>query len=171
MGPGTSPDTELAPLVDVAHRRFVHEHVTDAVERGARCLTGGRIPEGPGAGYPATVLVDVPADARVLHEETFGPVIPIVVVDDFDEALRRAADSEHGLAATVLTPDQGHALEAARRLPVGTVKVNAVFGGAPGGSADPHGASGSGLGYGPGLLDELTRQRVVHLEAAPPRTR
>ncbi|MFP5321587.1 MAG: aldehyde dehydrogenase family protein [Acidimicrobiia bacterium] len=166
-GSGFDPDTQLAPLVDVAHRRLVHDHVADAVERGARCLAGGRIPDGPGAAYPATVLVDVPADARILHEETFGPVVPIVVVDDFEQALRRAAESEYGLAATVLTPDQAHAAEACRRLPVGTVKVNAVFGGAPGGSADPHGASGSGLGYGPGLLDELTRQRVIHLEPAP----
>lgn len=144
----------------------MHEQVTDAVERGARCLAGGTIPVGPGAFYPATVLTDVPLDARVLHEETFGPVVPVVVVDDFADALRQAATSEYGLAATVLTDSQANALEACRHLPVGTVKVNAVFGGAPGGSADPHGASGSGLGYGPGLLDELTRQRVIHLEPA-----
>jgi succinate-semialdehyde dehydrogenase/glutarate-semialdehyde dehydrogenase len=166
-GSGLDPDVQLTPLVDDAHRRAVHDHVADAVARGARCLIGGEIPDGPGALYPATVLVDVPDEARVLHEETFGPVVPVVVVDSFDEALVRAAASEYGLAATVLTPDQAHGLEACRRLPVGTVKVNAVFGGAPGGSADPHGASGSGLGYGPGLLDELTRQRVVHLRAAP----
>lgn len=167
MGPGMDADTVLAPLVDVEHRRLVHEHVSDAVERGARCLTGGDVPDGPGAFYPATVLVDVPSDARILREETFGPVVPVVVVDDFEEALTLAATSEYGLAATVLTADQAHAMDACRRLPVGTVKVNAVFGGAPGGSADPHGASGSGLGYGPGLLDELTRQRVVHLRPAP----
>lgn len=166
MGSGFDAGTVLAPLVDDEHRRLVHEHVTDAVERGARCLTGGAIPDGPGAFYPATVLTDVPPDARVLQEETFGPVVPVVIVDDFDDALRQAASSEYGLAATVLTDSQTNALEACRRLPVGTVKVNAVFGGAPGGSADPHGASGSGLGYGPGLLDELTRQRVIHLEPA-----
>ena len=166
-GPGLDPETVLAPLVDDAHRRLVHEHVTDAIERGARCLAGGTIPDGPGAFYPATVLTDVPTDARILNEETFGPVVPVVVVDDFEDALAQASTSEYGLAATVLTPDQGHAMDACRRLPVGTVKVNAVFGGAPGGSADPHGSSGSGLGYGPGLLDELTRQRVVHLRPAP----
>lgn len=168
MGPGLDPGTVLGPLVDEDHRRLVHGHVEDAIERGARCLVGGAIPEGPGAFYPATVLVDVPRDARILHEETFGPVVPVVVVDDFDEAVEQAATSDFGLAATVLTVDQRNAIDAWRRLPVGTVKVNAVFGGAPGGSADPHGASGSGLGYGPGLLDELTRQRVLHLRPAPP---
>jgi acyl-CoA reductase-like NAD-dependent aldehyde dehydrogenase len=169
LGSGLDPETTLAPLVDRDHRELVHGHVRDAVDRGATCRAGGRIPEGPGAFYPATVLTDVPVDAAVLREETFGPVIPVVVVDDFDEALEQAAISDHGLAATVLTADQRHAHEAWRRLPVGTVKINAVFGGAPGGSADPHGASGSGLGYGPGLLDELTRQRVVHLRPAPSR--
>jgi Aldehyde dehydrogenase family len=102
----------LAPLVDEEHRRLVHEQVTDAVERGARCMTGGTIPDGPGAFYPATVLTDVPPDARVLHEETFGPVVPVVVVDDFADALRQAATSEYGLAATVLTDSQANALEA-----------------------------------------------------------
>ena len=134
---------------------------------GASDRVSTRIPDGPGAYYPPTVLTDVPDDAVVLVEETFGPVVPVVAVDDFAGALERAAATEYGLAATVLTADQQHAQDAWRRLPVGTVKVNAVFGGAPGGSADPHGASGSGLGYGPGLLDELTRQRVVHLRPAP----
>ena len=167
IGPGSDRETDLGPLVDHAHRHLVHEHVTDAIEQGATCLTGGQVLDGPGAYYPPTVLTGVPPTARILDEETFGPVVPVVVVDDFDEALTCAASSEYGLAATVLTPDQHHAQEAWRRLPAGTIKVNAVFGGAPGGSADPHGASGSGLGYGPGLLDELTRQRVVHLRPAP----
>jgi acyl-CoA reductase-like NAD-dependent aldehyde dehydrogenase len=91
------------------------------------------------------------------------------VVDDFDEALRLASADRYGLAATVLTNDTGHALHAAATLPVGTVKVNAVFGGAPGGSAQPRGASGAGFGYGPHLLDEMTTTTVVHLEAAPAR--
>jgi acyl-CoA reductase-like NAD-dependent aldehyde dehydrogenase len=60
-----------------------------------------------------------------------------------------------------------HAQRAWRELPVGTVKVNAVFGGAPGGAAQPHGASGEGFGYGPELLDELTRMKVVHWTSAP----
>jgi len=76
-----------------------------------------------------------------MREETFGPVAPVRVVANFDEALRAAADGDYGLAATVLTADLAHAQRAWRELPVGTVKVNAVFGGAPGGSAHPRAAS------------------------------
>jgi succinate-semialdehyde dehydrogenase/glutarate-semialdehyde dehydrogenase len=104
----------------------------------------------------------------VWDEETFGPVAPVHVVDSFDEALRIADTSSYGLAATVLTLRIDAALEAAERLDVGTVKINAVFGGAPGGSADPRRASGSGRGYGPDLLDELTVLKTIHL-GRPPR--
>jgi acyl-CoA reductase-like NAD-dependent aldehyde dehydrogenase len=102
----------------------------------------------------------------VLREETFGPVAPVRVVPDFDTALREAADDRYGLAAVVLTPDMGHAQRAWRELPVGTVKINAAFGGAPGGAAQPRRASGQGFGYGPELLDEMTTTTVVHI--APP---
>jgi acyl-CoA reductase-like NAD-dependent aldehyde dehydrogenase len=91
----------------------------------------------------------------------------VQVVDSFDEALTLASGTQYGLAAAVLTSDLAHAQRSARELEVGTVKINAVFGGAPGGAATPHGASGDGFGYGPELLDELTRVRVVHLESPP----
>jgi acyl-CoA reductase-like NAD-dependent aldehyde dehydrogenase len=101
----------------------------------------------------------------VMSEETFGPVAPVRVVPDFDIALREACDDRYGLAATVLTPDMAHAQAAWRELPVGTVKVNDVFGGAPGGASQPRRASGSGFGFGPELLDEMTAVKVVHLSA------
>ncbi len=157
----------LLPLVDTRHRDAVHEHVTDAVAAGARLRAGGAVPDGPGSLYPATVLTDCDPAMRVLREETFGPVAPVCVVDDFAEALARACDDIYGLAATVLTRSMEHAQQAWRSLPVGTVKVNAVFGGAPGGAAHPRRASGHGYGYGPELLDELTATKVVHLEPAP----
>jgi acyl-CoA reductase-like NAD-dependent aldehyde dehydrogenase len=102
----------------------------------------------------------------VFREETFGPVAPVRVTPDFDTALREAADDRYGLAATVLTPDMGHAQEAWRALPVGTVKINDVFGGAPGGASQPRRASGNGFGFGPELLDEMTQMKVVHI--SPP---
>jgi acyl-CoA reductase-like NAD-dependent aldehyde dehydrogenase len=158
------------PLVDERLRAMVQHHVDDAVAKGARVLTGGSVPDGAGTFYPATVLTDCTDDMLVLTEETFGPIAPIRVVADLEEGLRLAAEDRYGLAATVLTGDTATALRAAAELPVGTVKVNAVFGGAPGGSAEPRGASGSGFGYGPHLLDEMTTTTVVHLEAAPRRT-
>jgi succinate-semialdehyde dehydrogenase/glutarate-semialdehyde dehydrogenase len=153
------------PLVDVRHRLFVHGQVSAAVAAGATVHCGGVIPDGPGAYYPATVLSGCTDDMAVVAAETFGPVAPVVVVDSFEEALTRAARSEYGLAASVLTASMSHAQQAWRELPVGTVKVNAVFGGAPGGAAHPRRGSGEGFGYGPELLDEMTVTKVVHLEA------
>lgn len=166
-GDPRDPATTLAPLVDEAQLAVVERHVDGAVAAGASCLTGGRRLDRPGCWYPATVLTGCTEDMEVLAEETFGPVAAVAVVPDFAEGLRRAASGAYGLAATVLTPDTGHALQAVDELNVGTVKVNAVFGGAPGGSADPRRASGNGRGYGPDLLGELTALKAVHLEAAP----
>lgn len=168
VGPGTDPDTEMGPLIDERQLDIVHGHVTDAVAAGARLLCGGHRLEGPGHFYPPTVLVGVRPGMQVVEEETFGPVAAVEVVDDFDAAVEAANRTDFGLAAVVLTPDLEHAQQATRELAAGTIKINAVFGGAPGGAASPHKASGQGFGYGPELLDELTRIRVVHLEPAPP---
>jgi succinate-semialdehyde dehydrogenase / glutarate-semialdehyde dehydrogenase len=153
----------IGPLVDLRHREHVHGHVAGALDAGAQALTGGAVPDGPGAYYPATVLTGVEPGMDVLREETFGPVAPVRVLPDFDTALREAADDAYGLSAVVLTADMGRAQAAWRELPVGTVKVNNVFGGAPGGAAQPRRGSGQGYGYGPELLDEMTTTKVVHL--------
>ncbi|WP_280411257.1 aldehyde dehydrogenase family protein [Nocardia asiatica] len=155
-----------APLVDRRHRDHVHAHVHDAVARGAGLMAGGAIPNGAGAHYPATVLTQCDSTMRIMREETFGPVAPVRVVDSFEQGIAEAANDDYGLAATVLTPSLAHAQYAWRELPVGTVKINAVFGGAPGGAAHPRRASGTGFGYGPELLDEMTQTKVVHLRPA-----
>ncbi len=165
MGPGQDPATELGPLVDVRQRQVVATQVEQAVHEGASLLAGGAVPEGPGSFYPATVLSDCTDEMAVMREETFGPVAPVRVVGSFDDALAAARTGPYGLAATVLTRSMDHAQRAWRELPVGTVKVNAVFGGAPGGAAEPRAASGTGFGYGPELLDEMTTTKVVHLQA------
>nr|BFE88292.1 hypothetical protein GCM10020093_108930 [Planobispora longispora] len=148
MGSGLDEATTLGPLVDRRQREIVHEHVRSAAAAGARVLTGGDIPDGPGAFYPATVLADCADDMLVLREETFGPVAAVRVVESFDEALALANTGEYGLAATVLTL-LAHVQRAWRELRAGTVKVNAVFGGAPGGAAQPLGASGRGSATAP----------------------
>ncbi|MET8139437.1 aldehyde dehydrogenase family protein [Sphaerisporangium sp. NPDC005288] len=167
MGSGMDEETTLGPLVDLAQREVVHRHVRSAVEAGARVLTGGGVTDGPGAFYPATVLTGCTDDMEIMREETFGPVAPVRVVDSFEAALELAAGGAYGLAATVLTPSMANAQRAWRELPVGTVKVNAVFGGAPGGAAQPLRGSGHGFGYGPELLDEMTHTKVVHLAPHP----
>jgi len=143
----------IGPLVDRGHRRHVHGHVEGALDVGAHALTGGTIPDGPGAFYPPTVLIGCVPDMAVVSEETFGPVAPVRVVPDFTTALREASADRDGLAATVLTPDMAHAQAAWQELPVGHVKINDVF-------------SGSGSGFGPELLDEMSVVKVVHLAPA-----
>jgi acyl-CoA reductase-like NAD-dependent aldehyde dehydrogenase len=158
-------DGSVAPLVDLRMRDQVHAHVADALEQGARALEGGAVPDGPGSFYPATVLSGCTDRMQVMAEETFGPVAPIQVVDTFDDGLRQACSGRYGLAATVLSSNIAHIQQAVAALPVGTVKVNEVFGGAPGGAAQPRGESGAGFGYGPELLDEFSRVKVVHIAA------
>ncbi|GGH95992.1 aldehyde dehydrogenase family protein [Arthrobacter liuii] len=157
----------VAPLVDLRMRDAVHSHVTDALAQGARAVEGGALPDGPGSFYPATVLLGCTGGMQVMTEETFGPVAPVQVVETFDDGLRLACSGRYGLAATVLSSNIAHIQQAVAALPVGTVKVNAVFGGAPGGAAQPRGESGAGFGYGPELLDEFSQVKVVHI-AAPP---
>jgi acyl-CoA reductase-like NAD-dependent aldehyde dehydrogenase len=103
----------------------------------------------------------------IVDEETFGPVAAVEIVSSFDDGLEKANETVFGLAAVVLTPHPEHAARAWRELSVGTVKINAVFGGAPGGASQPRKASGLGFGYGPELLDEVTTTKVVHHAVAP----
>jgi succinate-semialdehyde dehydrogenase / glutarate-semialdehyde dehydrogenase len=158
---------EIGPLIDERQRELVHAHVTDAVERGAVLHAGGTVPDGPGFFYPPTVLSGCDASMAVMRDETFGPVAPVQEIESFEDGLRAANDLEYGLAASVLTRSDAHAELAWRELRAGTVKINAVWGGAPGGAAQPRAGSGTGFGYGPELLDELTTVKVVHREPAP----
>ncbi|WP_370801174.1 aldehyde dehydrogenase family protein [Arthrobacter psychrolactophilus] len=157
----------LGPLVDERLRKLVHGQVSGAVADGAVATVGGIVPGTPGAYYPATVLRECTGAMTVMQEETFGPVAPVQVVDSFAEGLRLAAGGRYGLAATVLTSGLGHAQQAVAELDTGTVKINNVFGGAPGGAAQPRRTSGAGFGYGPELLDEMACVKVVHIEPAP----
>lgn len=159
--------TTLTPIVDERQLEVIDRHVQSALADGARCRTGGHRLDLPGPWYAPTVLTHCTATMLVMSEETFGPVAPISVVASFDEGLDLASCSDYGLAATVLTRDQAHVAAAIERLDVGTVKVNAVFGGAPGGSADPRRGSGQGRGYGPDLFHELVALKAVHVEPAP----
>ena len=167
VGDGSETGTEIGPLIDEGQLNLVHRHVREAVKAGAELRCGGELPGGPGFFYPPTVLSGVRKGMPVVDEETFGPVAAVEVVSSFDEALKQANETVYGLAATVLTSDSEHAQRASRELRVGTVKVNAVFGGAPGGAAEPRKASGLGFGYGPELLDEVTTTKVIH-HAVPP---
>jgi succinate-semialdehyde dehydrogenase/glutarate-semialdehyde dehydrogenase len=124
VGPGLAEGTQLGPLINAAGRDKVMSLVTGAVKDGARLAVGGTIPDGPGFFYPATVLVDVPADAGILREEIFGPVAPVVVFDNEEEAVRLANDTEFGLVAYVYTRDLERGLRVSEALESGMVGLN-----------------------------------------------
>lgn len=121
---GTEDGSQVGPLITQKARDGVHELVTDALEGGARALTGGEPIEGPGHFYPPTVLVDVPEDARCLTEEIFGPVAPICTFTDEDEAVRRANATEYGLVGYVFTRDHARVIRVSEALEFGMVGVN-----------------------------------------------
>jgi succinate-semialdehyde dehydrogenase/glutarate-semialdehyde dehydrogenase len=124
IGRGTEDGVEVGPLIDGKQRDKVAELVQDATERGAKTLTGGHAGDGPGYFYEATVLADVPDDARLLQEEIFGPVAPVKGFRDEDEAIAAANDTEFGLVAYLYTRDLKRALRVAERLETGMVGLN-----------------------------------------------
>ena len=124
LGDGMAEGTTLGPLVDDDTLQKVAELVDDAVAKGARVLTGGAPQEGKGHFMPATVLADVSRDARVLKEEIFGPVAPIIPVSSDDEAIELANDTEFGLISYVMSRDIGRAITAAERIESGMVALN-----------------------------------------------
>ena len=148
VGPGLEPDTTLGPLIDEDAVAKVEELVADAVERGAQVASGGT--RGAGSGrdsgffYSPTVLTDVPRDARVNHEEIFGPVAPIIVLDDVEEMIAAANDTEFGLMAYVTGEDLGEITAVTQRLQAGIVSVNIGVASDP--SAPFGGVKESGLG-------------------------
>ena len=124
VGPGVEEGVQVGPLIDAAARQKVADLVKDAIEHGARVLTGGRVPEGPGFFYPPTVLLDVPSDARMASEEIFGPVAPLTGFDTEAEVLRAANDTPYGLVAYVFTTNLDRALRVAEGLQTGMVGLN-----------------------------------------------
>ncbi|MEV4128376.1 NAD-dependent succinate-semialdehyde dehydrogenase [Nocardia sp. NPDC049707] len=124
LGPGTDPDTTLGPLINEEQLNTVSELVDDAVAVGAQVRLGGKAPGGPGWFYPATILSEVPANARILREEVFGPVAPIVGFETEDEGLAAANNTEFGLVSYVYTRDLDRALRIAEGLESGMVGVN-----------------------------------------------
>jgi succinate-semialdehyde dehydrogenase / glutarate-semialdehyde dehydrogenase len=124
VGRGTEDDVRVGPLIDQPSREKVAELVEDALSRGATRVIGGEIPDGRGYFYPPTVLGDVPDDARVFHEEIFGPVAPVGGFASEEEAVARANDTEYGLVAYVFTRDIKRALRVCEALETGMVGLN-----------------------------------------------
>ncbi|MCZ2403263.1 NAD-dependent succinate-semialdehyde dehydrogenase [Paenarthrobacter sp. Z7-10] len=148
-GRGTEESTKLGPLIDAKSRDKVHELVQDALDGGAVAITGGAPIDGLGYFYQPTVLKDVAADARILREEIFGPVAPIVTFGTEEEAIGLANNTEYGLVAYVYTQDLNRGLRMGERLETGMLGLNA---GVVSNAAAPFGGvKQSGLGREGGL--------------------
>jgi len=123
-GNGADPGVELGPLVDAKQVASVAALVTDAVTKGATCLVGGTIPDGPGHFYPPTVLINIPADADIRTEEIFGPVAAIYTFDTEDQAIAEANNTPYGLASYVFTQNLSRALRVADAIDAGMTGIN-----------------------------------------------
>ncbi len=170
VGNGMDSHTDVGPMIQERQVRIVESHVEDARARGARVLVGGkRLPElGPNF-YAPTVLADVTHDMRIMREETFGPVLPVMPFEQDDEAVQLANDSEYGLAASVWTREPKRGERMARRIHAGTVMVNDVVS-CFGISEAPHGgvkASGVGRTHGRFGLDEMVRVKYLDSDRVP----
>ena len=124
LGNGLDSAATLGPLISPKQVGTVADLVADAVSRGATVALGGVAPGGPGYFYPATVLADVPSDARILAEEVFGPVAPITGFDTEEQAVAAANNTEYGLAAYIYTESMDRALRVSEALEAGMVGVN-----------------------------------------------
>lgn len=123
MGDPMDETTDMGPMARYDLRDELHQQVTDSIERGAKCLCGGKMPDGPGAYYPPTVLTHVRPGMPAYDDEMFGPVAAIISVRDVAEAVRVANDSPFGLGGGVFTPD----LALGERLAVEEIEAGAVF--------------------------------------------
>ncbi|MGD2076961.1 MAG: aldehyde dehydrogenase family protein [Chloroflexota bacterium] len=166
VGQGLDPETEVTPMIRPSEREAVDCQVQAAAAAGAEILTGGRIPADKARGYyyEPTVLIGLDETMEVMREETFGPVLPVVAVDDFDEALRRSNQSKYGLGATLFTNDPLRVKRYMEEIEAGNVWVNDPL---IDNVAGPFGGmkrSGIGRELGEEGLEEFLETKHVHWE-------
>ena len=160
---GSSGGGDIGSMTFAPQVELVERHLADAVAKGAKVVVGGRRVDRDGLWFEPTVLVDVDHTMDIMTEETFGPVLPVMVVDDADEAVRLANDSKYGLNSSVWTGDDGLGVSIANRLQAGNVCINdcivsyAITGLPFGGVKE----SGIGRVHGPEGLREFTNTKAV----------
>ena len=162
-GDPADPATRIGTVIDEAAAIRLEEAYTDAVSRGAKILAGG---ERSGAQIPPTVITDVPRDAPMVVEESFGPLAPILRIKDLDDAIELANSTAYGLSSGVVTEDIGSAMRCVRELRTGTVNVNQV----PGFRIECSpfgGVKDSGLGIKEGVIEAMKTMSTVKTFSLP----
>ena len=172
VGDGAEQGTKFGPMQNKLQYARVKELIADAHAQGYKFLVGGETMDRPGYFLPLSLVDNPPDDARIVREEQFGPVLPILKFDDVDDVVRRANDSPYGLGGQVWSADEDKALEIGSRLETGNVWINQpqeIFAGAPFGG---HKASGIGSESAlEGLLAYTNAQTVAVRRQPAPRTR
>jgi succinate-semialdehyde dehydrogenase/glutarate-semialdehyde dehydrogenase len=163
VGRGTEPGIDIGPLIDDRQRSIVDELVQDAIGHGAKLLTGGERLPGPGYFFAPTVLAEVPARARALSEEVFGPVAPVTSFSSEEQAVAAANATEYGLVAYLYTSDLARAFRVAEGIEAGMVGVNQGIVSNP--AAPFGGVKQSGFGREGGFegIDEYLETKYVAL--------
>lgn len=166
LGNGMDDGVEFGPVQNRAQLDIVRELADDAREGGARFLAGGEEMQGPGYFYPLTLVADVSDGCRLVDEEQFGPILPIIKYSDLDEVIERSNKNPNGLGGSVWSNDIEKAKGIAARMECGSVWINGHA------SVKPHvpfgGVKDSGLGveFGQAGLEEYTNIQAVHIEKA-----
>jgi acyl-CoA reductase-like NAD-dependent aldehyde dehydrogenase len=124
VGSGLEAGVQLGPIQNLQQYQKVVGILDDTIAQGARILAGGRVPEGPGYFFPPTIVADIDEHSRLVQEEQFGPIVPVLKFADEEDALRRANDTRFGLSGSVWSADPERATRLAARLEVGTAWVN-----------------------------------------------
>ncbi len=168
VGDGAEQGTQIGPINNKQQYDRVLDLIQDAKDKGYQFLVGGETADVPGYFIPVTILDNPPEDSRIVQEEQFGPVLPLLKFDDVEDAVRRANATDYGLGGSVWGHDEDKALEIAQRIASGTVWVNetqhlspmAAFGGMK--------QSGVGVEGGvEGLLEYTNAQTIVRKKRAP----
>lgn len=157
---------QMGPLINKAGLTKVADLVSDAKRHGAEILTGGKVSERPGFHYEPTVLLGCTSEMDVMKEEIFGPVLPLQVVDDLDEAIAHANNSDFGLTSSIFTRDLNSAMKATRELRFGETYVNREHFEAMQGFHAGRRKSGIGGADGKHGLYEFMETHVVYMQTA-----
>jgi acyl-CoA reductase-like NAD-dependent aldehyde dehydrogenase len=165
-GNGLEEDTDLGPLQNEKQLNIVRDLAADARAAGATFLTGGEAADGPGYFFPPTIVTNISDGTRLVDEEQFGPIVPVIKYSDIDDAIRRANNTTAGLGGSIWSNDLDKASELVRRLESGSVWVNTHADVQPNAPMGGMKQSGVGCEFGHWGLAENTDIQTIKISKA-----